>query len=207
MNKYLILIAGSPATGKSYLVQEIQKVLPSIFILTPDELKEILADSVGFNNLVEKAKLEEDVWANYYRILAIYMQLGKQFILSEYPFSDKQKGQLENLSKEYDYQVITVRLRAEFETLWERRRVRDRQNDRHLSHIMSHYHYGDELTDRTQADNLITKPEFRKIISDRGYDRFALGKVWDFDVTDFDQVDYGELLKCLGRLRDINIRE
>lgn len=202
MNKYLILIAGNPATGKSYLVHEIQKVLPSIFILTPDELKEILADSVGFNDLAEKAKLEEEVWANYYRILAIYMQLGKQFILSEYPFSDKQKGQLKELSEDYGYQTITIRLRAEFETLWERRKVRDRQNDRHLSHIMSHYHYGDELTDRTQADNLITKSEFRKVISDRGYDRFSLGEVWDFDVTNFDQVDYGELLSYLGRLEE-----
>lgn len=202
MNKYLILIAGSPATGKSYLVHEIQKVLPSIFILTPDELKEILADSVGFNDLAEKAKLEEEVWANYYRILAIYMQLGKQFILSEYPFSDKQKGQLKELSEDYGYQIITIRLRAEFETLWGRRKIRDRQNDRHLSHIMSHYHYGDKLTDRTQADNLITKSEFRKVISDRGYDRFSLGEVWDFDVTNFDQVDYGELLSYLGRLRN-----
>ncbi|MCF1586255.1 AAA family ATPase [Tetragenococcus koreensis] len=202
MNKYLILIAGSPATGKSYLVHEIQKVLPSIFILTPDELKEILADSVGFNDLAEKAKLEEEVWANYYRILAIYMQLGKQFILSEYPFSDKQKGQLKELSEDYGYQTITIRLRAEFETLWGRRKIRDRQNDRHLSHIMSHYHYGDELTDRTQADNLITKSEFRKVISDRGYDRFSLGEVWDFDVTGFDQVDYGELLSYLGRLEE-----
>ncbi|MDN6664632.1 MAG: AAA family ATPase [Tetragenococcus koreensis] len=202
MNKYLILIAGSPATGKSYLVHEIQKVLPSIFILTPDELKEILADSVGFNDLAEKAKLEEEVWANYYRILAIYMQLGKQFILSEYPFSDKQKGQLKELSEDYGYQIITIRLRAEFETLWGRRKIRDRQNDRHLSHIMSHYHYGDELTDRTQADNLITKSEFRKVISDRGYDRFSLGEVWDFDVTNFDQVDYGELLSYLGRLEE-----
>ncbi|MCF1617305.1 AAA family ATPase [Tetragenococcus koreensis] len=202
MNKYLILIAGSPATGKSYLVHEIQKVLPSIFILTPDELKEILADSVGFNDLAEKAKLEEEVWANYYRILAIYMQLDKQFILSEYPFSDKQKGQLKELSEDYGYQIITIRLRAEFETLWGRRKIRDRQNDRHLSHIMSHYHYGDELTDRTQADNLITKSEFRKVISDRGYDRFSLGEVWDFDVTNFDQVDYGELLSYLGRLEE-----
>ncbi|NWO00754.1 AAA family ATPase [Tetragenococcus halophilus] len=200
MNRYLILIAGSPATGKSYLVHEIQKVLPSIFILTPDELKETLADSVGFNNLTEKAQLEEEVWSNYYRILSIYMQLGKRFILSEYPFSDKQKGCLQKLSENYGYKLITIRLRAEFETLWERRKLRDRQNDRHLSHIMSHYHYDDKLVDRRQADNLIDKSGFRKIIDDRGYDQFALGEVWDFDVTDFSTVDYTELLDYLEHL-------
>ncbi|GAA3010113.1 hypothetical protein GCM10019998_02780 [Tetragenococcus solitarius] len=127
MNKYLILIAGSPATGKSYLVHEIQKVIPSVFIVTPDELKETIANSVGYNDLSEKAQLEKEVWINYYRILAIYMQLGKQFILSEYPFSDKQKDQFKHLSENYGYHVITVRLRAEFETLWQRRKVRDRK--------------------------------------------------------------------------------
>lgn len=201
MNKYLILIAGSPATGKSYLVREIQKVIPSIFVITPDEFKEILADSVGFNNLAEKANLEKDVWANYYRILSIYMQLGKQFILSEYPFSEKQKGRIKQLSEDNNYQIITIRLRAKFETLWQRRKARDRQSDRHLSHIMSHYHFGDYLTDRTQADNLITKSEFEKIIDDRKYDQFALGELWDFDVTDFDEVDYAELLKYLEYLK------
>ncbi|BAK95412.1 AAA family ATPase [Tetragenococcus halophilus] len=200
MNRYLILIAGSPATGKSYLAHEIQKILPSIFILTPDELKEILADSVGFNNLTEKAQLEEEVWSNYYRILSIYMQLGKQFILSEYPFSDKQKDHLKKLAETYEYQVITIRLRAEFETLWERRKLRDRQGDRHLSHIMTHYHHGDELADRTQADNLIDKADFGKVVSDRSYDQFVLGEVWDFDVTDFSTVDYGELLNYLKQL-------
>ncbi|GAA3010105.1 hypothetical protein GCM10019998_02770 [Tetragenococcus solitarius] len=65
---------------------------------------------------------------------------------------------------------------------------------------MTHYHYGDHLEDRTQADNLITKSEFRKILEDRQYDQFALGEVWEFDVTDFNKVDYTELLKYLGRL-------
>ena len=45
MDKYLILIAGSPATGKSYLINLIKEVLPDMFILTPDEGKEIFADS------------------------------------------------------------------------------------------------------------------------------------------------------------------
>lgn len=207
MYKHLILIAGSPATGKSYLVHEIQKVLPKILVIAPDELKEVLADSVGFNSLAERTDLEREVWVNYYRILDIYMKLGKQFILSEYPFSNKQKGHLKTLAEEYDYQVITIRLRAEFETLWQRRKARDRQTDRHLSHIMTYYHFGDELTRRTQADNLITKTAFKKIIEDRKYDQFALGEVWDFDVTDFNKVDYTELLDHLACLKDANIKK
>lgn len=202
MNKYLILLAGSPATGKTYLTNKIKQVLPNIFIITPDELKENIADSVGFDNLDEKKKLEEQVWSVYYQVLDLYMQIGRQFILSEYPFSDKQKAQLSHLAEEHDYQVITIRLVADFEKLWERRKQRDIQPDRHLSHIMSHYHFGDTLENRQLADNRITKEGFRQIIEGRQYHQFCLGTLYEYDVTDFSVVDYTKLLETLGKLKN-----
>ncbi len=45
-------------------------------------------------------------------------------------------------TERYGYQVITIRLTADFEVLWQRRYKRDREPDRHLSYIMDHYHYG-----------------------------------------------------------------
>lgn len=59
MKKYLILIAGSPATGKSYLINEMRRVLGDFFLVTPDEGKEIFADTIGFENLDEKKALEK----------------------------------------------------------------------------------------------------------------------------------------------------
>lgn len=185
MDKYLILIAGSPATGKSYLINLIKEVLPDMFILTPDEGKEMFADSVGFDSLEEKAQLEKRVWEFYYGVLDLYMGAGKRFILSEYPFSNKQRSNLESLANKYSYKVIIIRLVADFDALWARRKVRDIEKDRHLSHIMSHYHFGDTLEDRSKADSLITEEAFRNIIEARQYNEFSLGELYEYDVSDF----------------------
>ncbi|MFD2306740.1 AAA family ATPase [Enterococcus termitis] len=197
MKKYLILIAGSPATGKTYLITKIREQIPNIFLLTPDEGKELFADSVGFDTLAEKSQLEKRVWHFYYGILALYMDAGKQVIVSEYPFSDKQKDKLAQLACTYEYEIITIRLVADFDVLWERRKVRDLEPDRHLSHLMTHYHFHDRLEDRSKADNHITKEEFKQIIQKRKYDQFQLGEVHEFDVTDYEKVDYSHLIQYL----------
>ncbi len=198
MKKYLILLAGSPATGKTYLIQQIREQIPNLFLITPDEGKELLADSVGFDNLMEKAQLEKRVWSFYYNVLALYMEVGKQVIVSEYPFSDKQKEKLAQLAETYEYEVITVRLVADFDVLWERRHQRDLEPDRHLSHLMTHYHFGDTLENRVKADNHITKEQFKQIIEARGYNQFQLGELHEFDVTDYQKVDYGALIEYLA---------
>lgn len=77
MKKYLVLLAGPPATGKSYLVRLIRKALPQIYTVSPDEFKEDMAESVGFDNLQEKVALEKQVWSYYYQALELYMSVGK----------------------------------------------------------------------------------------------------------------------------------
>lgn len=201
MKKYLILIAGSPATGKTYLVNKIKKILPDLFVITPDESKEMLADTIGFNNAEEKSQLEIKVWKFYYDVLELYMEAGKQFILSEYPFSDKQLEKLQSLTDSYNYEVITIRLIADFDVLWERRKARDREINRHLCHVVTSYHHGDQLSDRSLADDLITEEDFKKIIEERGYNNFQLGKLIEFDVSDFSKVDYEPLLEQLRGLQ------
>ncbi|MHC5228770.1 AAA family ATPase [Enterococcus sp. LJL99] len=199
MKKYLILLAGSPATGKTFLIQQLKKELPDLFLITPDEGKEIFADSVGFDSLAAKAQLEKRVWRFYYSVLALYMEAGKRVIVSEYPFSEKQKAKLEELVNQYKYEPITIRLVANFEVLWKRRKKRDIEPDRHLSHIMQQYHFGDQLDDRSQATNLITKESFKEIIEARQYNSFQLGELYEVDVTDFAKVDYSTMIEALRR--------
>jgi predicted kinase len=198
MKRHLILLAGSPGTGKTYLMNKLRERFSDLYALTIDEIKEYYADSIGFNNLVERAEQEKNkVYPFYYKALDLYMEAGKKVIVSEYPFSDKQKKRLQDLAETYDYQVITIRLTADFEVLWQRRYQRDRDYERHLSYIMDHYHYGDVLDDRSQGTNHITKEEFKQVITDRKYDEFQLGTLYEFDVTDFSKVDYTPLLDKL----------
>lgn len=195
MKRTLILLAGPPATGKSYLIGKMRQVIPDFFLITPDEVKEMYADKLGFRTLQEKQKLEVEVWQFYYGVLTDYMAAGKKVIVSEYPFSDKQKSRLAELSKEHGYQVITIRLVGKFEALWRRRQLRDLEGDRHLSHVMTHYQPGDVLLDRSQADNHISKEGFETIIAERRYNEFRLGRLFQIDVSDFAQVNYDQLLK------------
>lgn len=198
MKKYLILLAGSPGTGKTYLLQQLKQRLPDMYTITIDEIKEYYADSVGFDDLAQRAEQERTkVYPFFYRALELYMEAGKKVIVSEYPFSEKQKGRLRDLADTYAYEVITIRLTADFDVLWERRYRRDREPERHLSYIMDHYHYGDSLEDRSLGTNHITKEEFRRIINERKYAEFALGTLYEFDVTDYQQVDYRPLLDQL----------
>lgn len=201
MKKYLILLAGPPATGKSYLSRLICQALPETYTVSPDELKENLADNIGYNSLEEKVELEKVVWDYYYQALELYMKIGKQFILTEYPFSYKQKPILEKLTTEYKYDIITIRLVCDFETLWNRRIQRDLSDNRHLSYITSHYHYGDTLKNRTTADQLITKEEFAEIIQARDYNHFEMGKLYEVDVTDYSKVDYEPIIEKINMLK------
>lgn len=204
MKKHLILLAGSPGTGKTYLLNQLKEQFPRMFVITPDEAKEYYAESIGFNHLDDKKQLEETkVWPFYYNVLSLYMDAGKRIIVSEYPFSDKQKNRLAEMSEKYGYEVVTIRLVGDFETLWQRRYHRDREPERHLSFIMESYHYGDTLENREKATNHITKEAFKQIITDRKYAEFELGQLYEVDVTDFSKVDYGTLMDELrGKIED-----
>lgn len=184
MRRTLLILAGSPATGKTFLINKIKEVFSDTIVISPDDLKESMADKYGFDNLLEKTKLEEKVWHLYYRLLDDYMQVGKKLILTEYPFSDKQKFQFKYLTTNHGYQVVTVCLDADFEVLWRRRYLRDREPTRHLSHLVTCYHAGDELNDREQADSHISKEAFQAIIRERAYANFELGYTIQQDVSD-----------------------
>lgn len=126
----------------------------------------------------------------------IVSEIGIGYFLK---ISDKQKPYLQALSELYEYQVITIRLIADFEILWQRRRNCDLYSDIHLCHIMTHYQHKDTLEDHHLADDLINKEEFQAVIEKRQYQNFQLGELYEFDVSDFTKVDYQPFLEKLKR--------
>jgi predicted kinase len=194
MEKVLFLLAGLPGTGKTYLSNIIRQELGSFYMLSQDELKEHYCDVYGYNNLEEKQKVEKITWAKYYKIMEEQMQVGSN-IISDYPFSQKQKPYIQQLVERYGYRVVTIRLIADLDVLFERQKKRDLDPTRHLSHIVTSYKKGDYLADRSKADNLLTYEEFIKRCTTRGYDTFELGKLYEVDVTDYTKVNYSKLLE------------
>lgn len=193
MKNTMILLAGYPATGKSYLCSIIQKRYPQFELVSQDDLKEKLWDEYGFDNLEEKSALEMRSWNLFYDILDRKMENNKMLI-SDYPFSDKQKHRLGALALKNKYQIITIRLVGDIDTLYQRSRKRDLNPDRHLGHLVSRYHKGDQLENRGGADCIVTYDIFNERCKKRGYDRFELGHLIQIDVTDYEIIDYSLIL-------------
>ncbi|KLV22054.1 Zeta toxin [Niallia circulans] len=193
MNGVLILLAGYPGTGKTFLSNIIKKKLGGLVRISPDDIKEDYFDRYGFRNIKEKQQIERIAWEKYYEIMEKQMKRGNG-IISDYPFSSKQKTYLEKLSGNYNYKVITIRLIADLDILYERQQKRDLDPTRHLSHIVNSYKKGDYLTNREKADNLLTYEEFIERCKTRGYNTFNLGRLFEVDVTDYTNVNYTDLI-------------
>ncbi|AYV68059.1 MULTISPECIES: AAA family ATPase [Niallia] len=193
MNGVLILLAGYPGTGKTFLSNIIKKKLGGLVRISPDDIKEDYFDRYGFRNIKEKQQIERIAWEKYYEIMEKQMKRDNG-IISDYPFSNKQKTYLEKLSGNYNYKVITIRLIADLDILYMRQQKRDLDPTRHLSHIVNSYKKGDYLTNREKADNLLTYEEFIERCKTRGYNTFNLGRLFEVDVTDYTNVNYTDLI-------------
>lgn len=193
----VILVAGYPGTGKSHFCRWIGENWTGIEFFSPDEIKEKLWDEEGYDDEAGKARLTEKSWEIFYSRLEKEMQGGGDLCL-DYPFSDKQKAKLEALVKTYSYTPVTIRLVGDLETLCRRQLARDKDPDRHLGHIMTHYHKGDVLEDRSKADALVDHEEFLARCRNRGYGEFSMGALREVDVTRFEDIPYDELRDFLG---------
>lgn len=199
MRKTIILLAGYPATGKTYLCNQILGRHSGFMVVSQDEIKEGLWDRWGFDSLEEKTALEERGWELYYETLGAKMSKG-QMLISDYPFSEKQKGRLEELTGQYGYQAVTIRLLGDIDVLYQRSRERDLDPSRHLAHLVTRYHKGDVMEDRSKADALISYETFRDRCEHKGYDKFFLGELLELDVTDYTSINYNKVLDRIDKL-------
>lgn len=199
MKKTIILLAGFPGTGKSYLANQIKTQFREFEIISPDDVKEAFWDAYGFTDLDEKNHLIQASWIAYYHIVEQRFKEGIP-VLSDYPFSEKQKEILHKLTEQFQYQVITIRLVGQLPVLYERQRQRDLDSSRHAGHIVKEYHKDRKLVTHESADNLLDYEEFKQRCTTRGYESFSLGETVELDVTDFNKVDYNALLRHIALL-------
>lgn len=197
--KTIILLAGYPGTGKTYMCNKILLKFPYFYVVSQDKIKEENFDKYGYNNLEERDKIIEKCRDEFYRSVEEEMNKGNN-IISDYPFSEKQKRTIANLSSKYKYRVITIRLIGDLEVLYKRQLNRDLDESRHLAHIMSSYHKGQILKDRSKADLLVSHDEFIDRCETRGYGEFQLGDLIEVDVTNYSKIDYEDINKQIEKL-------
>lgn len=192
----LLLLAGAPGTGKTYTGNIIKQKFSGFVELPLDLVKEHIYDEIGFDNASEKRALDDISYDRFYQAISFLMQHDK-LIMADYPFSYRQKATLHNLASQYQYHVITIRLEADLETLYQRAIKRDIEESRHIGLMMNHYHRGDSLSDKKSIDGLPSFEVFKNRAEERGYQSFVVGSLITLDVSDYSKIDYDHFIERL----------
>ena len=130
----LIIIAGMPASGKTYLSKRIQVEFPYL-IIEKDAIKERLFDTIGFQNYAGKRQLDVAANAVLFEILEqLYQSNTDAIIVNNFISTDAAK--LDKFLEQKRIHCVTVFLNGDPQVFYERYYERDKNGERHLGHAM-----------------------------------------------------------------------
>ena len=189
----LWVVAGMPATGKSWIARRLQAHFHCP-VIEKDAIKERLFDTVGFENYGEKRQL--DVAANEI-LLEIVRRMAEadQPLIVDNNFDEESAAELGRLIESHGIDCATVFMTGDPETLYRRYVARDASHKRHLGHAMQ-THYPPHEGESTEFS--MTREEFNERFFRRKMDRMSWGgRRIDLDATDLSAIDVEALLKEL----------
>lgn len=129
--KNIVLITGDLAAGKSTLADNLSNVLkyPSI---KKDPIKEIICDSVGFNNRDENRKISVAAVNSMIHVLEQILKVGGDAILDA-NFRISEINAIQDLAKKYEASLKIFYLFGDNKVLYER--FMARVPTRHKAHL------------------------------------------------------------------------
>lgn len=130
-----ILVSGIPASGKSTMAAYLSQAL-GIPMVSKDGVKELLYDTIGFEGRAQKVKLGDAAMAIMYDMARICLCCGQSVIL-ENNFEYASHVGLERLTAAYPCPVLTVQMTGDWRVLYERFRLRNESESRHLGHVVN----------------------------------------------------------------------
>lgn len=196
----LIILAGMPATGKSTVARALSGAF-GFPVIEKDEIKEVLFDTIGFENYSQKRRLDIAASATLLQVLESMLKAGTS-VIAVNNFDEKETQQVCDLIERYQPNCVTVFLNGAPEVLYQRYVQRDKLHLRHLGHVLQE-HYPPREGDC--LDYTMTPEEFDRKFFQRGMDKFRCpgGRI-DLDMTDPASVDTAELIR---RIRAILNKE
>lgn len=194
----LVIVTGSPGSGKSYFARRIQGQFHSFMLLPYDDLKEEFFDKYGFDDLDERKRLNDKSLMAYYRLLDERMEKGENLII-EYPFCKKHERELQNLVSCHGYDALTVFLHGDSRILYDRWIIRNEADtERHPGHLYRRYHKGI----RPLREDLIEQMSYKEFVDscDAKDYRIHVGTFYPVDVSHFDSIDWHDVFSMVSRL-------
>ena len=182
MGKCIIFVSGLLAAGKTTFSEYLSKEL-GILLINKDYIKEILGETVGFNNREENLKLSLATHHLMRHIARNSMKIGLPLILeSNFNPSDAEHFKYE--IQKYMYSPITVMLTGDKRILY--KRFIERWEERHPAH---------------KSFPLPTWEEFNAGPDD-DWERFDVGgEKLTIDTTNFENVRFDEIVTEIFKIK------
>ena len=197
MEKTIIIISGSPGTGKSHIAKAILRQLNGFTVLSFDEIKEKNFDLYGFDNALQKEELNRFGLEEFYLQLGSRMRTGRNLLI-EYPFFQRHRERLAELVRRYGYRALTLYLYGDPQVIYRRECLRDRGGRRHPGHLRNCYHRGDPAAEQGAAyDAIPTFEDYLNMLKVRDYN-VNIGRTIAVDVTDIEQVSCEAVAARIG---------
>lgn len=173
---YCILMSGLPASGKTTVAEYISKKM-NLSVISKDDIKEILFDTIGFTSRENKLKLgiASSGIMNY--IVEKMMQNNLPFIVDN-NFENTGASEIKNLVKKYNYDAVTVLVDGDIDIIYGRFIERDKSPDRHRGHVVNTM-YPEKETN--QSEPILDKDTFESRYVGRDMRDFAVGKKFTVD--------------------------
>jgi predicted ABC-type ATPase len=170
----VVIITGYPGAGKTTLGKRLSERFCIPFI-SKDEIKEIMFDSLGWDNREWSIKLGSASYDLMFYFAKKVIESNKPFILETF-FSKISEKEITNLEREFNIYPIQIICSTSPDVILNRVKDRVQNGERHPGHV-DHTRY-DELADKV-------KEEYRPL--DIG------GSMMTIDTSDFCRIKYDEI--------------
>lgn len=191
----ILLVAGPPAAGKTTIAKQLSQAL-GWALFEKDTVKELLFDAVGFASRAEKVKLNKAALHQICYAAEAVLAVG-QSVMLESNFESDDREQLEALSARCGARVMTLRLSAGEDTLYERFVKREQSPKRHLGHVRNDHYPPRNEEERRRPTEFPDQAAFLAGTRNRGMLDFTMGECICVDTTHPDAVDIGEIVRKL----------
>lgn len=176
----LLIISGPPCTGKTTLSKKIAREF-RIPIISKDDIKEALFDSLGARDREWSKKLGLASYKVLYKLLDSLLRAGQSIILESNFKPEFDNERFLDFQKKYDFSILQIMCKTDGEILFERFKKRSESGERHPGHV------DDENYD--EFKDVLIKGELKALNIG--------GEVFALDTTDFESIDYDSIFSSI----------